>query len=71
MKAIYLSVLLLFCASVIAQNSIQFVKDTQLNFKIEDSESADFKLFTNSNFGLENGAYWFKINSLTNNEGVI
>ncbi|GGD83878.1 7TM diverse intracellular signaling domain-containing protein [Planktosalinus lacus] len=71
MKAIYLSVLLLFCASLFAQNSIQYVKDTHLNFKIEETKGVDFKPFTNSNFGLENGVYWFKINSQTNNEGVI
>tara|TARA_R110000850_G_scaffold80862_1_gene173587 strand:+ start:137074 stop:138441 length:1368 start_codon:yes stop_codon:yes gene_type:complete len=61
MKTIYLSVVLLFCASLYAQKSVQFLKDTNNDFTIENAKSADFKPFKESNFGLNNGTYWFKI----------
>lgn len=52
---------MLFCVSIYAQKSVQFLKDTNNDFTIEDAKSADFKTFNYSNFGLDNGEYWFKI----------
>jgi DNA-binding CsgD family transcriptional regulator len=71
MRTIYLSVLILFCANVYAQNSIQFLKDTQQEHKIEDIQNAEFKPFTSNNFGLDNGVYWFKISGRSNNGNVL
>jgi DNA-binding CsgD family transcriptional regulator len=71
MRTIYLSVLLLFCANMYAQNSIQFMKDTHLEHRIENIQDAKFKPFTNNNFGLDNGVYWFKISGRSNNGNVL
>jgi DNA-binding CsgD family transcriptional regulator len=71
MRTIYLSVLLLFCANLFAQKSVQFLKETQPDFKIEEANDSDFKPFTRNNFGLENGAYWFKISNKANDGSVL
>jgi len=71
MRTIYLSVLVLFCANIYAQNSIQYLKDTHLEHKIESIQDAEFKPFTNNNFGLDNGVYWFKISARSNSGNVL
>jgi DNA-binding CsgD family transcriptional regulator len=71
MRTIYLSVLILFCANIYAQNKIQFLKDTHLEHKIENIQDAEFKPFTSNNFGLDNGPYWFKISGRSNNGNVL
>lgn len=71
MRTIYISVLILFCSNIYAQNSIQFLNDKYLERTIEDIQYADFKTFTNINFGLDNGTYWFKISARSNNGNVL
>lgn len=63
--------MILFCANLHAQNSIQFLKDTDLQHKIENIQDADFKPFTSDNFGLDNGVYWFKISGRSNTGNVL
>jgi hypothetical protein len=60
MRTIYLSILLLFCANLFAQKSVQYLKEVQPDFKIEEANNADFKPFTKDNFGLDNGTIGLK-----------
>lgn len=71
MRTIYLSILLLFCANLFAQKSVQYLKEVQPDFKIEEANNADFKPFTKDNFGLDNGTYWFKISNKANDGSVL
>lgn len=71
MRTIYLSVLLLFCANLFAQKSVQYLKEAQPDFKIEEANNSDFKPFTKDNFGLDNGTYWFKISNKANDGSVL
>lgn len=71
MRTICLSFLLLFCVNLFAQNPVHYIKESQKDFKISEAKSTDFKLFNNNNFGLSNGAYWFKISNTAPEESVL
>lgn len=71
MRTIYISILLLFCVNLFGQKSVHYLKQSQLDFNIEEVKSSDFKPFTENNFGLENGIYWFKITNKANNGSVL
>lgn len=71
MKAIYLCLVILFCANTYAQNSIHYIKDSKQEYVIENIQSADFKILSKSINKFKNGSYWFKINGKSNNDNVL
>ncbi|MBA3985050.1 MAG: hypothetical protein H0X63_00360 [Flavobacteriales bacterium] len=71
MKTIYLSVFMLFCASLCAQKSVQFFENNATTLNVNSVKLADFKPFKEDNYGLKNGSYWFKINKVESGPAVL
>ncbi|PKP25657.1 MAG: hypothetical protein CVU03_07330 [Bacteroidetes bacterium HGW-Bacteroidetes-2] len=71
MKTIFLGFFVFFCTSLYPQKSIQILKDSNSNFRVDKANEADFKPFILENNGLNNGSYWFKIINTSREESVL
>lgn len=61
LRPILLYALLYFCGTLSAQDNVQFTRDAENILTFNTAKTAEFTDFTDPNFGLDNGVYWFKV----------
>lgn len=64
MKYIFHIICVLFTLSLSAQETVSFVQDTKEVHDINSIQSEAFTPVVDSNYGLDNGVFWFKISQI-------
>ena len=64
MKQILHIILALFALSISAQETVSFFQDTRELHNIQSIQKEAFEPIVDSNYGLDNGVFWFKISQI-------
>ena len=64
MKQILHIILALFALSMSAQETVSFIQDTRELHNIQSIQKESFAPIVDSNYGLDNGIFWFKISQI-------
>ncbi len=62
---------LCFFGTVAAQNEVHYTQDQSNSLNFHTAKYADYEPFTDLNFGLDNGIYWFKVQGVSQYDNML